>query len=230
MARSQKQRLREQRRREEARNADAKARQRHAQGRNEKPKDGWRKEPQERFVVDPDRTWHVVRTLPRWSGRAAEQVRGVGIPVFEARESVHVVSDIGKARLAHIPILRRILFVGTAGGDELRKVESHPGIYDDATGYRRGGVAHHDGRPITIPPTELQNFADCITGWGGDAMRAARILYEIGELIRVADGPFASFNGTVEEVDEDHERLKVGVDIFGRVTPVELDFRQVEKT
>ena len=95
---------------------------------------------------------------------------------------------------------------------------------------RRGGVAHHNGRPITIPPTELQNFADCITGCGGDAMRAARILYEIGELIRVADGPFASFNGTVEEIDDNRERLKVAVDIFGRATPVELDYRQVEKT
>lgn len=89
------------------------------------------------------------------------------------------------------------------------------------------GFLGSDNKPIPITDRE----ADQILGQIQEGVERPKpsVSFEVGEQVRVSDGPFASFNGTVQEVDEERSRLKVEVSIFGRATPVELEFGQVEK-
>jgi len=82
-------------------------------------------------------------------------------------------------------------------------------------------------RPAPISDKEAENILQRIQD--GIEKPRPKVLYEVGEMVRVIDGPFADFNGVVEEVNYEKNKLTVSVQVFGRSTPVELDFGQVSK-
>jgi transcriptional antiterminator NusG len=103
--------------------------------------------------------------------------------------------------------------------DTWHLVKSTPKV----TGFLGGSAM----KPTPISAKEVQNIMQQMQA--GVEKPRPKVLFEVGELVRVKEGPFTDFNGSVEDVNYDKNKIRVAVTIFGRSTPVELDFGQVEK-
>ena len=89
------------------------------------------------------------------------------------------------------------------------------------------GFLGSEDKPTPITDNEIKRILGQVSE--SAISQKTGVNFEIGEKVKVCDGPFASFNGLIEEIDEEKSRLKVSVSIFGRPTPVDLEFNQVEK-
>jgi len=113
-------------------------------------------------------------------------------------------------------------------GYVLMKSEMDDNIYHMIKNIKRvSGFLGSKGIPVPVSDKEIDKILGQIKD--GVAQSKSTIEYSIGETVQVIDGPFASFSGMVEDIDEEKSRLKVSVSIFGRPTPVDLEYNQVEK-
>ena len=113
-------------------------------------------------------------------------------------------------------------------GYVLVKLDLDKNIYHKIKNIQKvSGFLGPEGKPVPVSEKEIKKIMGQIDET--EENPSAGITFEVGEKVKVCDGPFASFTGLIEEIDEDKLRLKVSVSIFGRPTPVDLAFNEVEK-
>ncbi len=171
--------------------------------------------------------WYSVSVLSNFEKKIAEQIRqsvieqGLEDQIEEVLVPTEEVIEIRRGK--KVTTERRFM----PGYVLVRMEMSDRGYHLINSINRVTGFLGPQGRPMPMRDAEANAMLNRVQE-GEEAPRTL-IHYEVGEKVKVNDGPFEDFDGMVEEVDEDNQRLKVTVSIFGRETPVELEFTQVTK-
>jgi len=171
--------------------------------------------------------WYIVHAYSNFERKVAESIkeRAASAGLDDLFEDVLVpMEEVVEMRRGRKVSSERKFFPGYV----LAKMELNDETYHLIKNTPKvTGFLGTDNKPIPITEEEAGRILQQVQE--GVERPKPSVTFEIGEQVRVADGPFASFNGLVEEVDEERARLKVAVSIFGRATPVELEYAQVEK-
>lgn len=171
--------------------------------------------------------WYIVHAYSNFERKVAESIkeRAVAAGLSDMFEEVLVpMEEVVEMRRGRKVSSERKFFPGYV----LVKMELNDQTYHLIKSTPKvTGFLGTENKPIPITEEEAGRILQQVQE--GVERPKPSVTFEIGEQVRVADGPFASFNGLVEEVDEERARLKVAVSIFGRPTPVELEYAQVEK-
>jgi transcriptional antiterminator NusG len=178
-------------------------------------------------VSDMTKRWYIVQAYSNFENKVAESIREQA----KQRHLDHLFDEIMVPKEKVVEVRRgrkvdaeRKFFPGYV----LVKMELSDEAYHLIKNTPKvTGFLGTDNKPMPISEAEALRILHQVQE--GIERPKPSVSFEIGEQVRVSDGPFASFNGTVEEVDDARSRVKVAVSIFGRPTPVELEFGQVEK-
>ena len=171
--------------------------------------------------------WYIVHAYSNFERKVAESIkeRAASAGLADSFEEVLVpMEEVVEMRRGRKVSSERKFFPGYV----LVKMELNDQTYHLIKSTPKvTGFLGTENKPIPITDEEAGRILQQVQE--GVERPKPSVTFEIGEQVRVADGPFASFSGLVEEVDEERARLKVAVSIFGRATPVELEYAQVEK-
>jgi transcriptional antiterminator NusG len=177
---------------------------------------------------NPHHKWYIVHAYSNFEKKVAESIReqahtlGLDDSFSEILVPTEDVIEIRRGRKINA---ERKFFPGYVlvkmdlSDEAYHLVKNTPKV----TGFLGSGL-----KPMPVSEREVARIIGAIEE--GVERPKPTITFDVGETVRVIDGPFASFNGSVEQVDEERARLRVTVSIFGRATPVELEYSQVEKT
>ena len=172
--------------------------------------------------------WYIVQTFSGFEQKVAETLKDL-IKVKELESKIndvlvptHEVTEVKRGRRVQ---RKKKYFPSYV----LVKMEMNKELYHMIKNIQKvTGFLGTTGTPAAVSDEEIDKILGNIKE--GSLVPEASISFDIGEQVKVCEGPFASFTGLVEEVDEEKSRLKVSVSIFGRPTPIELEYNQVEKS
>jgi transcriptional antiterminator NusG len=172
--------------------------------------------------------WYSVSVLSNFEKKIAEQIKqavadaGLEDEIDEVLVPTEEVIEVRRGK--KVTSERRFM----PGYVLVRMEMSNRGYHLISSINRVTGFLGPQGKPMPMRDAEVNAILNRVEE--GEIAPRNLIHFEVGEKVRVTDGPFDGFDGMVEEVDEPHNRLKVSVSIFGRPTPVELEFTQVQKS
>ncbi len=173
------------------------------------------------------KNWYIVQSHSNFENKVAKLIKDEAekSKISEKIEEIVVPThDITEVRRGKRVQRKKKYFPGYV----LIKSEMDNGLYHMIKNIKKvSGFLGSKGVPVPVSDKEIEKILGQIKD--GVAQPKSTIEYTVGENVQVIDGPFASFSGLVEDVDEEKSRLKVSVSIFGRPTPVDLEYNQVEK-
>tara|TARA_B110000438_G_scaffold152485_1_gene146501 strand:- start:285 stop:812 length:528 start_codon:yes stop_codon:yes gene_type:complete len=173
------------------------------------------------------KNWYIVQTFSGFEQKVAEtlkdtiKVKELSDKIEEVLVPIHEVTEVKRGKRVQ---RKKKYFPSYV----LVRMEMDKDLYHMIKNIQKvTGFLGTTGTPVPVPEKEIDKIMGRIKE--GSLVPKAQISFDVGEQVKVCEGPFASFSGLVEEVDEEKSRLKVSVSIFGRPTPIDLEYNQVEK-